>query len=83
MKQAETLELLRAYICEEILRDNDFQLDENQPLISGGLIDSFSFISLAVFVEEEFSLHIPDGDLTVENLDTLQCMAKYIESRRS
>jgi acyl carrier protein len=65
---------LRAYICKELLGDPSYRLRDDEPIISGGLIDSFYLAHLAVYVEEEFAVVIPDVDLTVENFDTLDLM---------
>ena len=62
---------LRAFICGELLGDSSYPLRDDEPIISGGLIDSFYLAHLAVFVEDEFGVVIPDVDLTVENFDTL------------
>ncbi|HDP95347.1 MAG TPA: acyl carrier protein [Candidatus Aminicenantes bacterium] len=68
-------QLLR-YIREEILRDPDCALDMDTPLITGGIIDSFSITHISVFMEKEFSAHIRDADLTIENMDTINDMAR-------
>ena len=34
-------------------------------------MDSFSLAELAVYCEDEFGVYIPDPDLTVEKMDTL------------
>ncbi|MDY0296464.1 MAG: acyl carrier protein [Acidobacteriota bacterium] len=74
--------LLR-YIREEILRDPDYALDMDTPLITGGIIDSFSITHISVFMEKEFSVHIRDADLTIENMDTINDMARLVENALS
>ena len=69
---------LRAFICEELLGDPTYELRDDEPIISGGLIDSFYLAHLAVFVEDEFDVRVPDVDLTVENFDTLELMVARI-----
>ena len=73
-----TLDRLRSFICTELLRDPDYPLGDDEPLISGGLIDSFSIAHLAVFIEREFAVYIADVDLTVENMDTLRQIGELI-----
>ena len=74
----ETLDRLRSFICTELLRDPAYPLGDDEPLISGGLIDSFSIAYVAVFIENAFGVYIPDVDLTVENMDTLRQIAEMI-----
>ncbi len=71
-------EKIKHYILNDILRNPDYPLEDDEPLISGGLIDSFSLVHIAVFVENEFSVKIPDTEMTVENMDTINSMTRRI-----
>ncbi len=62
---------LRAYICAELIRDASYPLTDSEGIITGGLMDSFSLAELAVYVEKEFGVYIPDVDLTVAKMNTL------------
>lgn len=73
---------LRAYINTEILHDPNYPLGDDEALISGGLIDSFSLVNLALWVEQEFGVPIPDSDLNADTFDTLAQLIAYIENRR-
>ena len=73
---------LNAYITTEIMRQSDRTLAPTEPLISAGLVDSFSLVDLALFIEEEFGVHIDDTELNQDTFDTLQELAKLIEDRR-
>jgi acyl carrier protein len=64
-------EEMRDYIRTELLGRPDYPLADDEPLITGGLIDSFSLALIGVFVETAFGVYIPDTDLTVANLNTL------------
>ncbi len=71
---------LREYLLKDLLRRPNYALKNNEPLISGGMIDSFSLAQIAVFVEDTFGVYIPDTELTVANMDTLdQMIAKVHE----
>ncbi len=69
---------LREYLCREIIRNEDFSLQDDDPLLSGGLIDSFSLVYIAVFIEKEFGVRIPDTELTIETMDTISAMSARI-----
>jgi acyl carrier protein len=69
---------LKKFILNEILRDTTCRIKPDEPLISGGLIDSFSVVQIAVFVEDAFDVVIPDADLTVKNMDTLDKITQLI-----
>ncbi|RLE22269.1 MAG: hypothetical protein DRJ08_04330 [Acidobacteria bacterium] len=75
---------LKSFILKEILRNPAYPMKPDEPLISGGLIDSFSVVQIAVFVEETFGIVIPDAELTVEDMDTLnQMVALVLNEKRS
>ena len=78
MNETEVKNKLRTYICEEILKNKDYPLKNDEALISGGLIDSFSLVHLAVFIEKEIGVQIPDTDLTIETMDTINAMTQRI-----
>lgn len=70
---------LKKYILREIIKNEDYSIQDDEPLITNGLINSFSLVQIAVFIEEEFQVKIPDTDLTVENMDTINDMTARIE----
>ena len=78
MTSVEIKTKLRDYICRELIRDPHYPLGDDERLITGGLMDSFSLAQLGVFIETAFGVYIPDTDLTVENMETLNRMVKRI-----
>ena len=62
---------LRAFIARELIKDATYPLTDSEGIITTGLMDSFALAELAVFVENEFGVYIPDPDLTVGKMDTL------------
>lgn len=69
---------LREFIRSELMRKSDYPLGDDEPMITGGLIDSFSLVEISVFIDDELGVYIPDTDLTVANMDTLNQMAMRI-----
>lgn len=78
MHEAEVLARLRTFVLADLLRNPTYALRDDEPLITGGLLDSFAIAQVGVFAEKEFGVYIPDSDMTVENMDTLQLMAARI-----
>jgi acyl carrier protein len=74
---------LKKFIAEEILRQPDRDLAPDEPLISSGLIDSFSLMDLALFVEDTFGVRIEDTELNAETFDTLEALTALIRERQS
>lgn len=64
--------LIIDYVIEEYLdEDSTEEIDENTPLISSGIVDSFSMVSLKMFLEKKFQVKIPDEKATTEAFDTV------------
>ena len=78
MDEQTVREKLRAFIVTELIRDEGYALTDDEGIISNGLMDSFSLAELGVYVEEEFDVYIPDSDLTVAKMDTLNQMTARV-----
>jgi acyl carrier protein len=71
---------LRAFIVSEIMHDPEYPLQDDEPLISGGLIDSFSLVELQIFIEQEFGKRIEDTDMTVDAIDCINDLVSLIKT---
>ncbi len=69
---------LSGFICSTLLNNAGYSLAQDEHLISGGMIDSFSLAQIGVFVEDTFGVYIPDSDLTVAKMDTLAQMVDRV-----
>ena len=76
------LEQLSKYIATEILKQPNRVIQPDEALISSGLIDSFSLMDLALYVEDTFGVRIEDTELNAETFDSLQALADLIKSRQ-
>lgn len=72
---------LSKYIAEQILKQPDRKLSAGEALISSGLVDSFSLVDLALFVEENYNVRIDDTELNADTFDSLEQLAAIIEER--
>ncbi len=75
-------DLLSTKIADKILKQPGRVISMDEPLISSGLIDSFSLVDLAIIVEDEFGVRIDDSELNADTFDTLDALVKLIESRK-
>lgn len=73
---------LSAFIKTNILKQPNRVIETSEPLISSGLIDSFSLMDLALFVEDTFGVRIEDTELNAGTFDNLTQLASLIESRK-
>ena len=78
MEESTVRETIRAYIIRELIHDTGYDLMDDEGIISGSLMDSFALAELGVFIEEEFDVYIPDPDLTVDKMDTLDLIVARV-----
>lgn len=69
---------LRKFITHELIREPDYPLRDDEGIITNGLMDSFALAEFGVYVEEAFDVYIPDADLTVAKMDTLDQMVARV-----
>ena len=68
------------YVQDEYLEeDDDREVEMDTPLISGGIVDSFSMVSLKRFLENKYGIQIPDADATPEAFDSVEKIADLVE----
>lgn len=70
------------FIAEKILKQPNKEIKPDEALISSGLIDSFSLMDLALFVEDTFGVKIEDTELNADTFDSLNQLAELIISRK-
>jgi len=66
----EMKEVILEYVIEEYAEDDD-DVTYDTPLITGGLVDSFSMVSLKRFLEVKYKISIPDEKATPEAFDNV------------
>ncbi len=70
------------FIAEKILKQPSKIITADESLISSGLIDSFSLMDLALFIEDTFNVRIEDTELNADTFDNLDQLAALIASRK-
>ena len=81
MQPKTTNSTLRGYIQNSLLGGR-IVTDQDELLLSG-MIDSLGVMSLVSFIEEQFQIDIPFEDVTLENFESVDAMARYIEPRQA
>lgn len=81
MKQ-EYMDTVKSYIMEKFLAgESPDLLETTTPLITGGILDSISTVTLVAFLEEKFGVEFQAYEMSPDNLDTLEQIADTIESK--
>jgi len=75
------LSQLSQYIATQIIKQPARTISPTEPLISNGLVDSFSLVDLALYIEDRYGVIIDDTELNKETFDSLAQLAELIRSR--
>lgn len=74
----EMKEIIRTYVTNEYVED-DTEIGFDTPLISGGIVDSFSMVSLKRFLENKYNISIPDDKATPEAFDSVNKICELVK----
>jgi acyl carrier protein len=72
------------YVKREYLEEgDDREIRSDTRLISGGIVDSFSMVSLKRFLEKKYAITIPDREATPAAFDSVSRIAALVERFRA
>jgi acyl carrier protein len=72
-------DIILNYVIKEYVEDDSEPMSYETPLISGGIVDSFSMVSLKRFLENRYAIQIPDDRATPEAFDSVNKIAVLVE----
>lgn len=72
---------VRKFILEKFLFNCGDQLDDEMSLIDTNTVDSVGVLEIVGFIENRFSIKVEDEELTAENLDSINKIARFIERK--
>jgi acyl carrier protein len=75
-------ESLKAYLGERMGLDTS-TLAVDTPLFSSNLLDSFSMVDLIMFIEKESGVRLNPTDVSLDNLDSIERILKFVDTRRA
>lgn len=78
MNPEEMKKLILEYVMKEYIDDEDTIINYDTPLISSGYVDSFSMVSLLVFLENKFRIKIPSNKATPEAFDSVNNIVSLV-----
>ena len=72
----------RAYVRDNFLYMRpDWPLDDEAPLLGGGVIDSIGVIELVDFLQREFGCAIVEDEITEANLGSLGAITRFVHAK--
>jgi acyl carrier protein len=82
MSQNNIKDEIRGYIKNAILQDDNTVIENDTPLISGGIIDSISTLKMVDFLEKKYKIEFSPHEVDRENLDTIDLIAQFVLSKK-
>ena len=75
---------VRDYILENFLFTNDAAaLANDASFLEKGNIDSTGVLDMIFFLEQEFALKVADKEMIPENLDSVNNIVRYVQSKQA
>ena len=75
-------ERILKYISEDLLNDElEDELEPQDDLLGGGILDSLGMMKLILFLETEFDTKVPPQDMVLENFMTVQHISDYLAKK--
>jgi len=72
-------DMILKYVIEEYMEEGGDPISYDTPLISGGIVDSFSMVSLKRFLENKLKISIPDDQATPEAFDSVNKISDVVK----
>jgi len=70
---------VRQFIQDSFLVD---EFADDDSFLANGIIDSLGVMQLVSFVETEFKVRVPEGDLVPDNFDSVSRVCEYVRRQK-
>jgi acyl carrier protein len=58
-------------------------VNDDHPLLQGGLVDSLAILEVVSFLEGEFNISVADEELLPENFGTVHNLAQFVTNKQN
>lgn len=73
---------VRTFIVENFLfGEDDPTLQAHTSLLEHGIVDSTGILELVAFIESTYGFRLDDGELTAENLDSIELISAFVNRK--
>jgi len=75
-------QIIKDYIVKEFMFDNpNATVEDDQPLIQEGVIDSLGIFTLIAFIEQHFGVKVQPEDVVLENFESVNTIKKLVAAK--
>ena len=71
--------IVRNFLIENFLFEDDENLKDDTSLLENGIIDSTGMLELITFIEETYGISLDDDEMVPENLDSISNITEFIQ----
>lgn len=73
---------IRDFLAKNIIfSENGFSYGDDVSLLENGIVDSLGVMELVMFVQTEFAVKVDPLDVTPENFDSVERLARYVRGK--
>jgi acyl carrier protein len=73
---------IKEYICGTMLIGlSDQSIEPDESLVQRGVVDSTGVLELVEFLQDRFGIVVKDDEITTDNLDSLNSIARYVQQK--
>lgn len=73
---------IKEYICGTMLIGlSDQSIEPDESLVQRGVVDSTGVLELVEFLQDRFHIVVKDDEITTDNLDSLNSIARYVQRK--
>jgi acyl carrier protein len=77
-----TRDLIRSFIRTTFSTDSaGIAVEDDLSFLDAGIVDSMRVLELVEFLESQFDITVEDSELVPENLDSIQSICRYLDSK--
>ena len=74
---------IHQYVVSTWLSGDERGFDDNTDLLSAGILDSFTTLSITAFLEESFHVHLDPAEINPENLRSVKALTQIVLAKGS
>ena len=79
LNQGIVVERIRKFLVQQFPATKN--VDNDEPLLNNGLIDSLGILDVVAFLEKEFGIAVSDEDLLPENFGSIQNLSNFVQQK--
>jgi acyl carrier protein len=68
-------------LVNHLFTEDESRLPDDQSLMKSGVMDSTGILELITFIEDQFTIKVADEEMIPANLDSVDNITRFVESK--